>query len=187
MIKILTLRSPNILDFARERNKLLDKNKNKWVMFLDSDEKVTPKLQEEIDNLKLTNETVGFFIKRKNYFLNNYVGQEKIIRLGKRSLGRWRRSVHEVWDIKASRTLNNFLIHNTADNIHEYIEKINKYSTLHSLANNNEGKKSSLSKIIFLPIAKFVVTYTKSGNIVFSIMQSLHSFLSWSKLYFLQH
>jgi hypothetical protein len=106
--------------------------------------------------------------------------------LGRRNSGKWKRSVHETWNIKGSLgQLRNPLIHNTADGLKDYIEKMNLYSTLHAEANKKEGKRSDLFKIIFYPLGKFILTYQSSGNIVFSIMQSLHSFLSWSKLYFL--
>ena len=82
--------------------------------------------------------------------------------------------------------IDNYIIHNTAVNLATYVNKINNYSTLHARANLKEGKKSNLLKIIFFPMAKFIVTYLRSRHIVFSIMQSLHSYLSWTKLYFLQ-
>ena len=61
---------------------------------------------------------------------------------------------------------------------------MNYYSDLHAKENLKEGKRSTLYKIIFFPIAKFFVSLIKSKHIVFSIMQSLHSYLSWTKLYF---
>ncbi len=68
-----------------------------------------------------------------------------------------------------------------------YIDKMNIYSTLHAKENKNEKKDSNILKIIFLPFLKFVFTYIRTKNIVFSIMQSFHSFLSWTKLYLKQY
>lgn len=180
-LEIITLNKPNITDFALERNKLLTKSKAKWILFLDSDEKINN------INFNLSDNFVGYEITRKNYFLGQYVGSDKIVRIGKKGSGKWRRAVHETWQIngKIGKIRNSYIIHNTADNLHGYIDKINYYSTLHALANKAEGKKSTLSKIIFFPTGKFLITLIKSRNAVFSIMQSLHSFLSWSKLYFL--
>lgn len=181
-IKILTLKKNNITDFAKERNLLLTKSKSDWNLFIDTDERIsrTPELQND--------KYSSYFITRKNYFLNHYVGSEKIIRLVKKESGKWYRKVHEAF-VPNGKTgyLDNIITHHTAKNISEYLNKINKYSDLHALANKKEKKKSSLIKIIFYPIGKFIVTLVKSKNVVFSIMQSLHSFLSWSKLYFLQH
>ncbi len=182
MLSILTLSKKDITDFAFERNQLLKSAKNDWVLFLDLDEK----LSMPITNI--SNKYNGYLIKRKNYFLGKYVGTDKIVRLGKKNAGKWERKIHEIWKIKNVGLLKGcYIIHNTADNVSDYINKIDFYSNLHAKENLEEGKKSTLFKIIFFPIGKFVFTLVKSKNIVFSIMQSLHSFLSWTKLYFLQH
>ena len=178
---LITLRKKNIKDFAKERNMLLRQTKDNWVFFVDSDEMMSPKLNKEIGDL---NPTVfnGFYVKRKNYFLGQYVGTDNIIRLGKKGGGNWTRGVHETWKIKGPiGLLNNCLIHNTASSLKDYVSKINFYSTLHSKENKKEGKSVSVAKIVVYPSLKFFVELAKSKNVVFSIMQSFHSFLSWSK------
>ena len=190
---IITLKKKNITDFAKERNKLLQKAKTEWVLFMDSDEKMSNALKKEILSKISTSEVeqdqkVAFFVFRKNYFLGKYVGCDKIIRLAKRNAGNWIRAVHETWQIKGLiGNLKNDLIHNTADNLTAYLNKINFYSTIHAKENKKEGKSVNLIKIIFYPIAKFFVELVKSRNAVFSIMQSFHSFLSWSKQWELEN
>lgn len=185
-MKILTLNKAKITNFAKERNKLLEKVKDsEWVLFLDDDERLN-------DELCITNyEYNAYYLKRKNYFLGQYVGTDKIIRLVKKGSGKWERLVHEIWISKTSHPAgvikSPFIIHNTAVNLRDYIKKINNYSNLHAKENKKEGKNSNLFKIIFFPIAKFIFTLIKSKNIVFSIMQSLHSYLSWAKLYLRQY
>lgn len=184
MLNILKLNKPKISDFALERNLLLKKSKSDWNIFLDSDEK----MEGNINNLPPGYES--FYITRHNFFLNTFVGTDKIIRVIKKGTGHWERLVHETWipDNKDKvGSLSVKIIHNTADSLSSYIKKINYYSDLHAKANMKENKKSTIFIIIFFPIAKFFVTLIKSRHLVFSLMQSLHSFLSWSKLYFLQH
>ena len=181
-MKVLTLNKPNITDFAYERNKLLEKvKKGEWVIFIDSDEKIG-NIQVPDNNLM-----EGYKLIRKNYFLGQYVGTDKIIRLVKKGSGKWIRSVHETWKPKSIDSVGIIktpvIIHNTADNLSTYLNKIDNYSTIHARENKKECKKSNLFKIIFFPIAKFILTLIKSKSIVFSIMQSLHSYLSWAKLY----
>ena len=179
-IKILTLKKNNIEDFAKERNDLLNKSKSEWNLFLDSDELISN------FQFPISNKFSSYQLTRKNYFLNQYIGSEKIIRLVKKKTGKWVRKVHEKWIPQPSHLAgvmhNNHIVHKTANNLKDYLDKINKYSDLHAKENKREGKKSNLFKVVFYPIAKFLVTYVKSHNAVFSIMQSLHSFLSWSKL-----
>jgi len=184
-IEIITLSQKNISDFARERNLLLSKAKSNWVFFLDSDEQISP---AEPDLAMLDNDFAGYKILRKNYFLGDYVGSEYLTRLAKKDAGKWFRRVHETWEVKGKvgRIDNPFIIHNTTENLFDYIKKINFYSTLHARANKEEGKKSGLFKIAVYPILKFVQGLARSKHLVFSLMQSFHSFLSWSKLYFLR-
>ena len=149
-------------------------------MFLDSDEHLEgqPVISDEFS---------GYRIKRNNFFLGKFVGSDWIIRLGRKNSGKWIRRVHETWNIKGKvgELRDVVIVHNTAQNLSDYIKKIDFYSTLHAGANKEEGKKSNLFKIVFYPLGKFIVTFAKSRHAVFSIMQAFHSFLSWSKLYFL--
>lgn len=181
-IEVITLSKKSITDFARERNVLLSKAKKNWVLFLDSDETLSNQ------EFPVSYQFSGYRIKRKNYFLGKYVGTEYLVRLGKRTKGSWQRAVHEEWRMSGKIGLIDkpFIIHNTAENLHSYIEKINFYSTLHAKANKKEGKHSNLFKIIFYPPVKFTVTLIRSRHFVFSLMQALHSFMAWSKLYFLR-
>lgn len=181
--KILTLSKDNIKNFAKERNDLMNKNDSQWFLFLDSDEKISKELYEEIKKI-VPGKYQSFVIKRTNYFLNLFVGQDKIIRLVKKGSGKWVRAVHEVFvSNEPIGKLEGSITHYTAQGLSGYIRKINKYSTIHSIENKKEKKNSNLFKIIFFPIFKFFQTLFKSKNTVFSIMQSFHSFLAWSKQY----
>ena len=188
-MRILTLNKKNITDFALERNKLLDKAKSEWLFFVDTDEEISSSLRDEINVVTSdpNNKFSGYFVKRKIYFCGVFAGQDKVLRLARKGAGRWRRSVHEVWDVKGpTGILKNHLVHNTYSSISDAVGKINNYSTLHALENEKEGKKVNLFKIIFFPKIKFVQNILMGRPFVFAILQSFHSFLSWSKLYFLR-
>jgi hypothetical protein len=119
--------------------------------------------------------------------LGKIIGHDRVLRIAKKNSGKWVRRVHEVWQVKGpTKQLKNYIIHTTAETLHDYIEKINFQSDLHALENNKEGKKATLGKIIFYPILKLIYNLLLCRGFVFSLMQALHSFLSWTKLYFLQ-
>lgn len=184
--EIITLNKPDIKDFSKERNYLLEKAKSEWVFFVDTDETVSENLKKEIQELDPKNFD-GFYINRKILFMGRVIGEDKVLRLGRKNSGKWVREVHEVWDIKGKiGTLKNYIIHNTAKNLSFYIAKMNKYSDMHARANLIEGKKSSLFKIIFYPKVKFLQNLISGRGFVFSMLQSFHSFLSWSKQWELQ-
>lgn len=185
-IETLTLNDPRITDFALARNKLLESAKEDWIIFIDTDEVVSKELESELKDLN-PEDINGFYIKRKIIFLGKEIGEDKVLRLGRKGSGKWARKVHETWNIKGkTRTLKNYIIHDTASDLHSYIEKMNKYSNLHALENKVEGKKTNIFKIIFYPKAKFIQNIFSGRGFVFSMLQSFHSFLGWSKLWNLE-
>jgi hypothetical protein len=187
-LEIVSLRKENITDFAQERNILLGKSKAEWILFLDSDETASPALMTEVRDLMTRRNLVnGFYIKRKIIFLGKEIGEDKVLRLAKKEAGKWTRAVHETWQVRGKvGTLDGYIIHNTATNLHDYIKKMNNYSTLHAVENKKEGKHSNLFKIIVYPKLKFIQNLIAGRGLVFSLMQSFHSFLGWVKLWELQ-
>lgn len=182
----LTLDQENITDFASARNKLLKSAKIDWVLFLDTDEILSSELNREIKTLDPKNYS-GFFLKRKIVFVGKDIGEDKVLRLARKDAGKWDRKVHETWHVKGKvGTLKNYIFHHTADNLSSYINKINKYSGLHAKENINEHKKCSLIKIIFYPPIKFFLNIIQGRGFVFSMLQSFHSFLGWTKQWELQ-
>ncbi len=188
MLKIdtLILNEKNITDFATARNRLLRSAKTDWVLFIDTDETLSGQLKNEIEKLD-PKDFNGFYIKRKIIFLDEEIGEDKVLRLGKADAGVWKRKVHETWNIKGKvGTLENYLIHNTAKDLHSYIEKMNNYSSLHAKENRDEGKRSNLFKIIIYPKGKLLLNLLQGRGFTFSMVQSFHSFLGWAKLWELQ-
>jgi len=185
-------------DFASQRNFGLEKAKSEWVLFIDADEIVTPSLREEIK--QMGNEQIykysGFYIKRQDFFLGKTLkygeaGNIKLLRFARKGKARWKRKVHEYWDIDGkTKTLENPLVHNSHPNLKQLINSLDSWSNLHALENKSEGKSSNLLKIITFPSAHFVKNYFfKKGfldgvhGFTFAIFISFHSFLSWSKLW----
>lgn len=183
-------------DFASQRNFALDKAKGKWVLFVDADEVVGDQLKREI--IQIVNNPFikenGFYIKRVDYFLGKEIkygemGNMYLLRLARKGAGVWKRNVHEFWDVKGRKgKLISPLYHFSHNSLFEFIEDINFLSTLHSLANEKEGKEANLFKIVFFPFFHFIKNYILKGGykdgtygFVVAFLMSFHSFLSWSK------
>lgn len=154
-ISFLTLQTKKpITDFALERNLLLHKAKTLWVFFVDTDEEITTELKKEIETLDLVND--GYYVKRKDYFMGQWLrfgetGSIKLLRLGKRDAGIWKRRVHEYWDIKNAGELKNPLKHYPVWSI----AKINFYSDLDA----KEFDRFRYHEVIFKPVGKFILNY----------------------------
>lgn len=190
-LEVITLNKKNISNFAKERNLLLKKSRAEWVFFVDTDEQISKELKHEIEerlDSKAANTLKGFYVYRKNYFLGQYAGTDNILRLGRPNCGTWERRVHEVWNIEGDiGQLKNPLIHNTANDLYGFINKIDNYSTLHAKENLDSGKKSNIFKIIIFPAFKFFQSLLIGRGFVMSMLQSFHSFLAWSKEWKLQN
>jgi glycosyltransferase involved in cell wall biosynthesis len=187
--------------FSDQRNSGLSKAKGKWVLFIDADEIVSKNLQKEILSAtkKEINYTSGYFFRRKDHVWGQVVshgevGDIRLLRLAKKGSGKWERQVHEYWHIIGDlKTFINPIEHYPHPTVENFLEEVNERSTLHALANKKEGKKSNLGVIFWYPIFKFIYGYIiKFGfldgvaGFVIAVVMSLHSFLSWSKLWFMQ-
>ncbi len=182
-------------DFSAQRNFGLAKAHNDWVLFVDVDEQVTRELASEI-KLVLKGDMDGYLIKRSDIFMGKRMtggewGANWLLRLGKKSKGKWVRRVHEKWEINGKvGKLASPLLHSPTPSLRKFITKLNYYSTFHAKSNLEEGKRVSLVKIIFIPPAKFIDNFVLRGGygdgiygFVYAILMSFHSFLAWSKLW----
>lgn len=204
-LEIITLKKAGIKDFSKERNELLKKSKAEWVFFLDSDEVISPELRAEITAAIRDKNINGFYVYRRDFLFGRelrhgefsgfgWFGNSKLIRLGRRTAGRWERPVHELWRIKGPiSTLKNPLLHYPHQSLRSFIENVNYFSGLHAKALLHEGKKPSLLRIIIWPPGKFIYNmifrlgFLDGGEgFLAAFIMSFHSFLAWSKLWLLR-
>jgi glycosyltransferase involved in cell wall biosynthesis len=201
-LTIITLDSPAITDFATARNTALAGVKTPWVLFLDSDETLTPELEEEISQVcsQKDNAYSAYCLRRLDTFMGRQLrhgetGHAKFIRLAKKDFGKWERPVHETWRGNGKvGELKYPLLHDSHPQISTFLDKINRYSTIDAKYRFDRGQKSSLVKIALYPIIKFKLNYfLRLGfmdglpGAVMAIMMSFHSYLTWTKLYLLWH
>ena len=213
-LTILTLNTPDITDFAAARNNALSQAKTPWVLFLDTDEVVSPALESEIYqicNLK-SNIYSAYSIPRLDTFLGRTLchgetGDARFIRLARRDFGHWVRPVHEVWQPARNAThsvagggegrvgeLKNPLLHYPHPTLSAFLTKIDHYSTLEATYRYRNNRRSSLVHILIYPLAKFKYNYVwKLGfldgvpGLIHALMMSFHSYLTWTKLFLLWH
>lgn len=199
-LTLITLNKPGITDFAAARNAALDSAKTEWVLFVDQDEVLTPELKAEIQAAILRPEFDAYALRRRNMFLSvelhhGEAGHTRLVRLAKKSWGRWERPVHEVWKGKGRvGELKNPLLHNSASSLANFLAKINHYSSLEAEYRHNQGRPATILHPLIYPLAKFVRNYLLWGGIldgvpglIHAFAMSFHSYLTWGKLYILWH
>lgn len=180
--------------FADARNQLLDQARNDWVLFLDADEHVTPELAQSIRGfLEQSADYVGGRIHFGNVFMGRQLkhgdGVGWILRLGRKSAGRWKGAVHEVWELEGSvKELDGWLTHYSHADYQEYISKTDFYTDKE--ATSYQGKKGSLIAIATYPIAKFIKVYFFQLGIldgypglVYAWLNSRYSYIKRKKIF----
>ena len=153
--------------FGKQKQKGVELAAGEWVFSIDADEVVTPGLQAEITSrLSTDNDTAGYYLKRKAYFLDRFVRHggwypDWVLRLFQKGKGRFTPApVHEsvVLEGPAGR-LQADLLHYTDPNFSHYLAKLNRYTDLSAWELFEKGKRGSLFKILANPAVKFFSQY----------------------------
>jgi len=142
--------------FAGSKNSAIAKCTGTWILSLDADEELSPKLQTQIKTLLPTNPpTDAYYLRRRNLFLGRWIKHggfypDAKLRLFRRTAANFttppqfeNRPVHETiaFDGKASK-LDYDIIHHAYPTLETYIEHMDRYSTLGSGLLVTAGKVS---------------------------------------------
>ncbi len=125
--------------FPHQRNIGAENASGKWLLYIDSDERVSKELREEIQNLIKKNNTThsSFKIPHRNYILGKWLKrggwypeyQHRLIKKDK--LGGWKGELHEHPEVKGSTgKLNQDLIHLTHRGMEWMLKKTIRYTKL---------------------------------------------------------
>jgi len=179
--------------FAAQKNSAIDKATGDWVLSLDADEELDSELAEALteqsDNKMrprsasrewcltmqgvsggelFKDRPVGFFIRRKNYFLRRWIRHggfwpDRKLRLFRRGKGNFEtRAVHE--DIFVDGPTVSIplgaILHHSYPTLSDYIEHMNRYSSLGAEMVVSKGKvRFSAINVIARPVATFIYNY----------------------------
>jgi glycosyltransferase involved in cell wall biosynthesis len=183
--------------FARQKNSAIEKTCNEWVLSLDADERISPELQKEIqDRLAADPRVDGFYIARKNFFAGRWIRYcgwypDYNLRLFRKSRGRFEeRTVHEKVKIRGrTEKFKTPLIHRTYRSLSDFLQRMDRYSTLAAQEMQQEGKKVRQSDLLFRPPFTFLQMYVlRTGflegymGFLLSTLYSFYTFTKYTKL-----
>ncbi|MBI4043163.1 MAG: glycosyltransferase family 2 protein [Deltaproteobacteria bacterium] len=126
-------------DFSKQRNLGLDHVSAEWVLFIDSDEMLTPELTREICRILtmgVSSTIAGFAMKRHNQIFGHWMrfgGHQRDwqIRLMRRSRARYVNFVHEQVELRGElRRLRSPLLHYSTPDLQSYLAKLGFYAEL---------------------------------------------------------
>ena len=123
--------------FHKNKNLGIEEATGDWILSLDADERVSPKLAKEIKEAINDPKKIGYYIPRKNYFLGKWIRgcgwwPDRIIRLFEKGATRWPLDIHDTPRIEQKNKvgyLRNSLIHYNYQNFNQYFEKFNRYTS----------------------------------------------------------
>jgi len=147
------------LGFGRQKRRAVELAKNDWVFVLDSDEVITPQLEEEIKRVLENPQKSAYRVPRLNIFFGRRMRHgglypDATVRLfDRRRCNFDEKEVHEkvVVDERDTGELKNHMLHYAYDSVEEFIAKQNRYSTL--------GAKENRLKAILNPAWTFLRIY----------------------------
>jgi glycosyltransferase involved in cell wall biosynthesis len=175
--------------FAAQKNSAIDKATGDWILSLDADEEIDADLASELSGqrggdgstpyewcLTMSRESsasskadrAGFRIRRKNQFLGRWIKHggfwpDPKLRLFRRGRGRFEdRAVHEdiLVDGPTKIIPRGALIHHSYPTLSDYIEHMNRYSSLGAEMVVAKGKvRFSFVNIVLRPMFTFIYNY----------------------------
>jgi glycosyltransferase involved in cell wall biosynthesis len=184
--------------FAEKRNFGLKKAKGKWVLYIDSDERVTPELKKSIEAIVDNDKNVAnaYRIQRKNFYYGNHEWPyiEKLERLFKRTkLIEWYGDLHETAKVdgEISEIEEGTLLHYTRTSITAMVSKTNQWSEVEAeLRQKANHPKMSAWRFFRVMMTGFYGSYIKqegwragTAGLVESIYQAFSMFITYAKLW----
>ncbi|MBU1327462.1 glycosyltransferase family 2 protein [Patescibacteria group bacterium] len=167
-----------------------------WVLNLDADEEVPPALAKEIrECIKSNPQENGFWIKRKNISFGKWIRHglwwpDKQIRLFRRGFGQFP-CIHIHEYIKVDGVVGELVepyIHYNYETVHQYLTKIDRYSTSEARLLSDAKHQLSWHDAIRFPVSDFLKIYFaqkgyKDGlhGLVLALFQAFYSFCIFAK------
>lgn len=190
----------NSSSFSEVRNFGLSKVETDYVLYLDTDERISEELKKNIkDVLSKDSEYSGFKIYRKNYYLgkNEWPYVEKLERLFKtEKLKKWEGDIHESPIVEGTiGQLKGYILHFTHRDLESMLDKTISWSSTEALLRyNSNHPKMSWWRFPRVMITAFLGSYIKQQGykagvvgIIESIYQAFSAFITYAKLWELQN
>ena len=185
-------------DWSQQRRFAVDEARSEWIFFLDADERISPELQREVQDVLAKNEKKAYWIERSNVFHHNkathgVLRPDYVLRFMPKEGTNIEGFVHEtISSTYPEGKLYGKMYHYTYDNWHQYFNKFNNYTTLAAKKYKENGKSCSFVKdILIRPSWAFFKVYILDrgfldGKIGFilSVNHYFYTMIKYVKLYY---
>ncbi|MFZ4621482.1 MAG: glycosyltransferase family 2 protein [Bacteroidota bacterium] len=182
--------------FSIQKEFAMQQTKHEWVFSIDADEEVTPELQNEILETISKNDALnGYEVPRKSFFLGKFIRyggwypgyQRRLLRKSKSTMNH--RPVHEGFLVEGKIGIfRSDLNHYTYSSLHQYLEKMNDYSSLDVMNKLSNGRTIRWYNFIINPLSFFLRMFVsqkgyKDGfhGFLIAYYSALHSLTIFAK------
>lgn len=154
--------------FGQTKKKANALTKYEWILSLDADEAINDELKHSLLQLNPENNGVVYDIAFRNFLGNKWLrygewGRDHHIRLFNKTKVNWNNApVHEQLLLPENviiKKLNGAVHHRTADNIHDFEKKMNKYAAFNAEKYFEQKKKAFPLKKWFSSAFSFIQNY----------------------------
>ncbi len=151
--------------FRSQKQFAVDAAAHDWVLSLDADERVTPKLRAEIEALRESGFAglAGASMRRRMWYFGSPLrfgtpSPDRLARLFDRRFGGWHgRQVHEYTRVEGRvARLKGRLHHYPYRNYQHQLDKLERYATLMAEEMAAEGRRGSLARVVVNPLWCFL-------------------------------
>ncbi|MCW2119236.1 glycosyltransferase family 2 protein [Flavobacterium sp. 7A] len=149
-------------DYSSQKNAAIKLAKCDWILFIDADERITPKSQLEIVNTINQPKHKAYKIRLPHFYMNRFLyhSDNRLIRLAENKSLYFEGLVHEKLIHEGTvGVLKNSLIHYTYKGLLEYIKKKDSYAWFQAKMATEKNKKATYFHLIFKPAYRFFHTY----------------------------
>ncbi len=150
-------------DFASQRNFGLEQTHTEWLFYLDSDERTTPALGQEVRQRAQEDSYAGWWVPRRNYIWGKETRhggwypdyQLRLLRVGRARYDPTRR-VHEVVRLDGPEGyLQEHLLHYNYTSLAQFVAKQRQYVDLEAHIRLQEGVRSRPRHLLTQPLKEF--------------------------------
>ena len=154
------------MGYGRQKQFAVQSAKHDWVLCLDVDERVTPRLARSIGEALAGGRYMAWRMARRNRFLGVWLAHGEgypdwSLRLFHRAHASWSNDdVHEaVLTTAEVGRLDGDLLHDSAEDVASYMSKQYRYTTLHAEALYRQGVRVGYATLFVNPLVRFFKFY----------------------------
>jgi len=161
------------LGFGPMKQKVVSLCRNRWILSIDSDEEVTPELQAAIMALPDEPVEAAFTVNRLSRFLGKWIRHcgwhpDHVLRIFDRQRAGFNdKPVHESVETEGTvGKLPGLLKHYTYETMEQYIDKLNRYTTLAAEQMHTDGRTANLWQALVRSKVTFWRMFILQGGIL---------------------